>query len=329
MNLSMRQLQYFVAVVRTGNITQAADVLHVAPTALSLQIKAIEDRFGTRILVRHSRGVEPTEAGRTLFVQAVRILGLVDEAERALKPPAPAVGPTIRLGVQPALARLIGYDAVVGVGNHIGGATLRVSEGWTADLERRLDAGELDAVVGYGLNDAPSRQVTDIMEDRLFFVTATAAGEHAAQVRLADALARPLVFYGEKSLSWRAATAAAREAGLEMKTHTHVESAEIWREMLIRGTGATLASYASISHEHARGEVTVCEVSDHVFRVMIRLSLRGQIAAEPWTAPFTDFVQLLVETAYPPSAILPSVSQRNAVRGGSTGQSLSERQGIN
>ena len=126
MAFTLRQLQYFVAVVRTGNITQAADVLHVAPTALSLQIKAIEDRFGTRILVRHSRGVEPTEAGRTLFVQAVRILGLVDEAERALKPPASAVGPTIRLGVQPALARLIGYDAVVGVGNQIGGATLRV-----------------------------------------------------------------------------------------------------------------------------------------------------------------------------------------------------------
>jgi LysR family nitrogen assimilation transcriptional regulator len=313
MNLSLRQLQYFVAVVRTGNITQAAEVLHVAPTALSLQIKAIEDRFGTRLLVRHSRGVEPTEAGQTLYAQAERILGLVEEAERALKPAAPAVGPTIRLGVQPALARLIGYDAVVGVGRQIGGASLRVSEGWTADLERRLDAGELDAVVGYGLNDAPSRMVTDITEDRLFFVTAATVGDTAEQVRLADVLARPLVFYGEKSLSWRAASAAAREAGLEMKSHTHVESAEIWREMLIRGTGAALASYASISHEHARGELMVREVSDHVFRVMIRLSLRGEVAAESWTAPFTNFVRLLVKTAYPPGAISQSLSHEDAV----------------
>jgi LysR family nitrogen assimilation transcriptional regulator len=313
MNLSLRQLQYFVAVVRTGNITQAAEVLHVAPTALSLQIKAIEDRFGTLLLVRHSRGVAPTEAGRALCTQAERILGLVEEAERALKAPAPAAGPTIRLGVQPALARLIGYDAVVGIGKQIAGATLRASEGWTADLERRLDAGELDAVVGYGLNDAPSRKVTDIMEDRLLYVTAAAAGEAAGEVQLGDVLARPLVFYGEKSLSWRAATAAARDAGLVIKSHTHVESAEIWREMLIRGSGAALASYASVAHEHARGEVVVREVSDHVFRAMIRLSLRIEVAAEPWAPPFADFVRLLVRRAYPPGAISRPVGHEDAL----------------
>jgi LysR family nitrogen assimilation transcriptional regulator len=303
MNLSLRQLQYFVAVVRTGNITQAAEVLHVAPTALSLQIKAIEDRFGTRLLVRHSRGVDPTEVGRTLFAQAKRILELVEEAERGLKPPVPAAGPTIRLGVQPALARLIGYEAVVGVGRRIAGATLRVSEGWTADLERRLDSGELDAVVGYGLNPAPSRQVIDLMEDRLFFVSAAVAGVDTGPVRVADILSRPLVFYGEKSLSWRVASAAARETGIAMTSHAHVESAEVWREMLIRGAGAALASYASISHEHTRGEVMVREVSDHVFRVMIRLSLREDLVDEPWTAAFTEFVRHLVHAAYPPRVV--------------------------
>jgi hypothetical protein len=39
-----------------------------------------------------------------------------------------------------------------------------------------------------------------------------------------------------------------------------VESAEVWREMLIRGTGHGLASYASIAQEHARGQLVAREV---------------------------------------------------------------------
>jgi LysR family nitrogen assimilation transcriptional regulator len=312
MNLSLRQLQYFVAAVRAGNITQAAEALHVAPTALSLQIKGIEDRFGTQLLVRHSRGVEPTEAGQALYGRARHILSLVDEAEQALAPGRGAVGPTIRLGVQPALARLIGYEAVVGVGAQIPGATLRVSEGWTADLERRLDAGEFDALVGYGLNPSPSRAVSDVMEDRLFYVTSAAEGGDTAPVSVAEVLAGPLVFYGEKSLSWRAASAAAREAGLEMRNHTHVESAEVWREMLIRGTGHGLASYASIAQEHARGQLVAREVSDHHFRAVIRLSLRREVAEEAWATAFADFVRRLVLSGYP-SGILPTSADRPRV----------------
>jgi LysR family transcriptional regulator, nitrogen assimilation regulatory protein len=303
MHLSIRQLQYFVAVVKTGNITQAAERLHVAPTALSLQIKAMEEQFQTRLMDRHSRGVRPTEAGCSLYTRARHILDLVEEAEHELSPLPVSVGPTIRLGVQPALARLIGYEAIVRIGEQISGATLRVMEGWTADLERRLDSHDLDALLGYGLSVSATRSVTDVLEDRLFFVTSASTATGTGPVSLLEVLEQPLVFYGERSLSWRVATAAARSAGLEIRCQSHVESAEVWRDMLIRGAGATLAPYASISHECERGEVVVREVGDHVLAAAIRLSIRGDLGQERWVAEFRNFVRGLVTAVYPPAGM--------------------------
>ena len=68
--MNLRQLRYFVSVVETGSMTRAAEQLHVAQTALGMQIRQIEEDLGVALLVRHSRGVEPTKAGRLLHERA-------------------------------------------------------------------------------------------------------------------------------------------------------------------------------------------------------------------------------------------------------------------
>jgi DNA-binding transcriptional LysR family regulator len=64
--MNLRQLKYFVTVVEAGNMTRAAEQLHVAQTALGMQIRQMEEDLGVALLVRHSRGVEPTKAGSLL-----------------------------------------------------------------------------------------------------------------------------------------------------------------------------------------------------------------------------------------------------------------------
>ncbi len=72
--LQYRQLRYFVAVVEAGSISRAAGVVHVAQPALSQQIAELEDRIGTKLLLRTPRGVKPTSAGEVLFREAALIL---------------------------------------------------------------------------------------------------------------------------------------------------------------------------------------------------------------------------------------------------------------
>ncbi|GJD51787.1 HTH-type transcriptional activator CmpR [Methylobacterium crusticola] len=67
-----RALRYFLAVVRTGSVRAAAEVLHVAASAVSRQVIEMEAEIGQPLLERLPRGVVPTEAGRVVAEHAMR-----------------------------------------------------------------------------------------------------------------------------------------------------------------------------------------------------------------------------------------------------------------
>jgi DNA-binding transcriptional LysR family regulator len=81
--LDTRQLRYFIAVAEELHFARAADRLNVAQSAVSLQIKALEEAFGARLLNRRKRAaVSLTEAGRLFLSEAVAAIRQIDKAEQ-------------------------------------------------------------------------------------------------------------------------------------------------------------------------------------------------------------------------------------------------------
>src|ERR1700757_3045896 len=64
--LGLRELRYFLSVAQTGNLGRAARDLNVSQPAISLQLRKLEEGFGTPLLLRHGRGVTLTPAGARL-----------------------------------------------------------------------------------------------------------------------------------------------------------------------------------------------------------------------------------------------------------------------
>jgi LysR family glycine cleavage system transcriptional activator len=79
----LHALTGFVATARAGNLSRAAEGLHLTVSALSHQIRGLEERLGQRLFVRNARGVELTADGRQLFE---RIAPHFDAIEQALRP---------------------------------------------------------------------------------------------------------------------------------------------------------------------------------------------------------------------------------------------------
>jgi DNA-binding transcriptional LysR family regulator len=77
--MDTRQLAAFCAVVEKRSFSQAAERLGVTQPAVSLQVRALEKRLGTRLLDRSGRRVEPTEAGLRLYRGAQRLLALEEQ----------------------------------------------------------------------------------------------------------------------------------------------------------------------------------------------------------------------------------------------------------
>ena len=78
---NLRRLAYFVAVVETGSFTAAADRLGITKAVVSQQVARLEKEVGTTLLMRTTRRLQPTEAGRMFHARCVSILR---EAEDAL-----------------------------------------------------------------------------------------------------------------------------------------------------------------------------------------------------------------------------------------------------
>ncbi len=97
-NLDMDALRSFVTGIDAGSFAQAADRLGRSTSAISAQLKKLEDQTGSALVRRAGRGLALTEGGEALLSYARRILSLNDEAVSAVQ--SPKLEGWVRLGIQ-------------------------------------------------------------------------------------------------------------------------------------------------------------------------------------------------------------------------------------
>lgn len=97
----LHSLQGFVAAARLGNLSRAAETLHLTVSALSHQIRALEERLDQRLFQRGARGIALTPDGQRLFE---RVAPALDTIEHALRPYGAKRDQVLTLTVMPSFA---------------------------------------------------------------------------------------------------------------------------------------------------------------------------------------------------------------------------------
>ncbi|MEP4343550.1 MAG: LysR family transcriptional regulator [Lentilitoribacter sp.] len=103
-SLNYRHLRYFREVANEGNLTRAADQLNLSQSALSIQIKKLEERLGHPLFNRVGRQLELTEVGQIVLDYADRIFNTGQELVDTLKRSGSTV-PPLRMGALSTLSR--------------------------------------------------------------------------------------------------------------------------------------------------------------------------------------------------------------------------------
>lgn len=152
-NLDIDLLRSFAAIADTGSFTAAAELVARTQSAVSVQVKRLEEIVGHRVFERTSRSLALTTAGETLLGYARRILELNDESVRRIA--EPPVSGEIRLGITEyfvpnELPAILARFAAAYPGVHI-----EVRMGLSRDLRQELARKKLDAVI---VRLAPSEQ---------------------------------------------------------------------------------------------------------------------------------------------------------------------------
>jgi DNA-binding transcriptional LysR family regulator len=148
-NPELRLIRYFVAVGEHGNVTRAAEDLHISQPSLSAAIKQLEAQLGVDLLERQGRGVTLTAAGSLLFERGRELVEHFDSvlAEVSRRGDAPAgqlrlgLSPTARYAVVPALLAVCASEAPA--------AMIYTSEHTTGALLRDVAQGRLDLAVTF------------------------------------------------------------------------------------------------------------------------------------------------------------------------------------
>jgi DNA-binding transcriptional LysR family regulator len=137
-------LKTFAAVVDSGGFTKAAERVHLTQSTVSQQIKKLETSFGHTLLLRDksSGNIQTTEEGELLLSYARRLLATAEEAMDLMR--KPAAPKTVRLGVPEDFAGRKLIDLLSGFSATSPHIRLDTVSGWSVELRRLLDTGEID-----------------------------------------------------------------------------------------------------------------------------------------------------------------------------------------
>ena len=215
-------------------MTRAAEQLHVAQTALSMQIRQLEESLGIALLTRHSRGVEPTKAGALLYQRAMEILRLVERTEAEIASTDREASEPIRLGTTPALMPFVGPDLALYVREHLPQVLLGLVEEMSHVLIEQLARGELDFVLCYDVPDLPGFSRLALLQDDLVLATQPAEIP-GLPIAFVDALDETLAMPEEGDSVRRAVAKVAGELGIELKVTYEIRSISAMRALAARG----------------------------------------------------------------------------------------------
>ena len=151
-------LQYYfnyVTIVEEGSLTAASRKLHIAQPALSNQVKAMEQKYGTRLFFRGARRLELTDAGMILYQQAKRMCEIEQAAKNEIASGFSGQKGMLRLGVTPSVAGGSIAKVLMSFAHKYPQTEIKFLEASSADLCKMLQNGIIEVAALKTVSDLP------------------------------------------------------------------------------------------------------------------------------------------------------------------------------
>src|SRR3954454_5079377 len=155
MTPDLRLIRYFVAVAEAGNVTRAAEHLHISQPSLSAAMKQLEAQLGVELLTRHGRRVEVAPAGERRRARGRELLEQAEPVVEAVRQHGSATPGRRRLGLSPTARFGIGPRLLAACADQAPAVMLYTSEDTTGALLREVAAGRLDLAVTFCAPEPP------------------------------------------------------------------------------------------------------------------------------------------------------------------------------
>lgn len=251
--MDFANLRYFVEVVRQQSVTKAALRLGIAQPALTRRVHVIEQELGVPLLLRHRRGVKPTEAGLIIFERAQLLLRLSDEMCGDVATRAGEATGQIRFGYPPSLGNLFVARMIAEYIRRFPRVSFRLDEHFSPAVRDELLTGNIDLGIMTCEAGHPDLQLTPLFAESLWLVG------RAADWPFKSAKSLPTSSIGDRSILiasfLRTVVEKRREAEhLHLNVRVEADALTTLRKSVRAGIGMLLGPPSSFSQELDSGE---------------------------------------------------------------------------
>lgn len=148
--MDVRVINYFISVYEERSFTKAAEKMHVVQSALSMQIRNLEEEFDTLLFERTPRGLVPTPTGRQFYELCVPIAGDIATLKQDLYDltHGKSVSGSLRVGLTSAMCRNVLGEVIVQFHEMYENVEITVSEAYAREITERVQNGTLDLGLG-------------------------------------------------------------------------------------------------------------------------------------------------------------------------------------
>lgn len=247
-------MRAFLAVADTASVTRAADKIGRTQSAVSMQLRRLEDSLGQQLFVRQPRGVALTARGTQLIPYAQRVVGLLDEAATALRQ-KPLTGP-VRIGIPDEYSETVLPRVLVAFGERHPAVEVTVRCDFSAPQLAALQADDLDLAVIFESSTSQS-EVLGI--DPTVWVTSLTHAQHLRRPVPVSVYFRSdwcrdyaLRSLDQHGIAWRSAFECDTASGMRIAARTGLAISAISRSTIPEGCRELTADDGFPMVDHSR-----------------------------------------------------------------------------
>lgn len=275
--MDIHQIRCFKRVAELRSFTAAAKHLNITQPALSRQVQGLEDELGTQLLLRTTRGVQPTAAGKVMMEMGGNLLDYMEGIRKAVASAAHDPAGEVVVGLPPSLSGSLAPCLIDECRTHLPQVRIRIIEGLSMFIEEWLALGRIDlAILTYRPGMTMSQ--TPLCEEDLVLVGRFSRSDSEARtISFSDMSDLTLVMTrGFKDvINHQMPTGRTLQCDLEM------DSISAIRNVLATTDLCTVLPYGVVQHERFSDEFKVLRIHDPS---PTRSLVIGRNAAQPMSA---------------------------------------------
>lgn len=153
--MELRQIKYFIEVAKREHVTEAANALHVAQSAVSRQIFNLEEELGVDLFIREGRSVRLTRIGQVFLEHMERAINVMEDAKQVVEEYIDPEKGTIHIGFSASLASYILPTAIYYFRQQYPNVKFELNQGSYSELIDAVIKGDINIAI---LGPIPAEQ---------------------------------------------------------------------------------------------------------------------------------------------------------------------------